>query len=84
MVISSIVVETVQDKVKQVAEKLGECEGVEVHHVEGYKIIITVEAETLDASYDLTKDFIQITGVLAVNLIYCNFEDDPKLENKVV
>lgn len=84
MVVSSLLVETLQDKVQEVAEKLMTFEGVEVHHIEDYKIIITVEAETIDDSYDITKEFVQIPGIIIVNLIYCNFEDDPTLYKKVM
>lgn len=84
MVISSIVVETVENKAEEVALKLGQIEGVEVHHIEGYKVIITVETKTIDESYELTKDFINIAGVLVTNLIYCNFEDDPTLQQQVI
>lgn len=84
MVISSLLVETLQDQAEVVAEKLAAIEGVEVHHIEDYKIIITVEAETIDDSYDITKEFVQIPGIIIVNLIYCNFEDDPTLYKKVM
>ena len=84
MVISSIIIETLENQAKEVAAQLAEIQGIEVHHIEDYKIIITVETETLDDSYALTKDFVNIEGVLTINLVYCNFEDDPTLQEKVV
>lgn len=84
MVISSLLIETMENQTEAVAKKLSNIEGVEVHHIEGYKIIITVEAETIDQSYDITKEFINIEGVIIINLIYCNFEDDPTLQQKVM
>ena len=50
--------------------------GVEVHGIEGYKIVITIEAETVDESHGIANSIIPITGVIGVNLVYLNFEDD--------
>ena len=77
MVISSLIVETIADSVDAVAQAVAAMEGVEVHEiVDGYKIVITIEAETVDASHDIANSIVPITGVLNVNLIYVNFEDD--------
>ena len=46
-VISSLVIETVPEYTDAVAARLPELDGVEVHGVDGYKIIITIEAETM-------------------------------------
>ena len=51
-------------------------EGVEVHGVQDYKIVITIEAETVDESHDVANSIVPITGVIGVNLVYLNFEDD--------
>lgn len=79
MVISSLIIETTEETVHTVANKLMGIEGVEVHHVEDYKIIITVESVTLDESHGITKDFVNIEGIVTINLAYCNFENDPTL-----
>ena len=79
VVISSLVVETVPAYTEAVAEQLPSFEGVEVHGIEGYKIVITIEAETVDASHDIANSLVPITGVIGVNLIYLNFEDDPTI-----
>ena len=76
MVISSLVVETAPDYTAALAAKLIEYTGVEVHGTDGYKIIITIEAETVDASHDLASEIALIEGVLNVHLVYLNFEDD--------
>lgn len=76
MVISSLVVETAPEYTEAVARELPALEGVEVHGVEGYKIVITIEADTVDQSYDIANQIPSITGVIMVNLIYLNFEDD--------
>ena len=79
MVISSFVVETTPDATQQAAQKLAECPGVEVHEINGYKVVVTIEAETVDASHEVASGFIGIEGVTGVNLVYANFEDDPSL-----
>jgi nitrate reductase NapD len=80
VVISSLVVECVPEKTEAVARELPAFSGVEVHSIEqGYKIVITVESETVDDSYAETSKMIGIDGVTGVNLIYVNFEDDPTI-----
>ena len=79
MVISSLVVETAPEYTEAVAAALPGLEGVEVHGVQDYKIVITIEAETVDESHDVANSIVPITGVIGVNLIYLNFEDDPTI-----
>lgn len=55
---------------------LAAMEGVEVHEVNGYKIVVTIEASSTGASHEISSRFIQIPGVLNVNLVYVNFEDE--------
>ena len=69
-------VETVPDYTQGVAAQLAGIEGVEVHGIDGYKIVITIEAETVDASHDIANGIVPLKGVIGVNLIYLNFEDD--------
>lgn len=71
-----MVVETVPDRTEAVAALLPGLEGVEVHGVEGYKIVITIEAETVDDSHRIANGIVPMAGVLGVNLVYLNFEDD--------
>jgi len=80
MVISSLVVEATPGKIHAVADELAKIPGVEVHNHEGYKIVVTIEAETVDDSHDIASGFVDIDGVIGVNLIYANFEDDPTLK----
>ena len=79
MVISSLVVETVSSYSAAVARALSQMPGVEVHSIEDYKIVITIEADTVDESHDIANSIVPITGVIGVNLIYLNFEDDPTI-----
>lgn len=77
MVISGIYVETIGGRACKVARKLEELEGVEVHHIEaGFKIIIILEADTIDASYDLGEKVRKIDDVLTFCLVYTNFEEE--------
>ncbi len=79
MVISSLVVETAPDRTAHVAESLVLIEGVEVHETHAEKLVVTIEAETLDDSHAIASSFINIEGVTGINLVYANFEDDPTL-----
>ena len=45
----------------------------------GHKIVVTIEADTVDDSHDIASGFIGIEGVTGINLVYANFEDDPTL-----
>ena len=76
MVISSLVVETAPDYTEAVAQALRGFTGVEVHDTLGYKVVITIEAETVDASHDRASEIALLEGVLNVHLVYLNFEDD--------
>ena len=80
MVISSLVVETMPDRTDDVARELAQREGVEVHETNGYKVVVTIEAETLDESHDIASTFVALEGVIGINLVYANFEDDPTVQ----
>lgn len=81
MVISSLVVETVPRFAEAVAEHLGALDGVEVHEVRGDgKLVVTIEAETVDGSHSVASSFIGFEGVTGINLVYVNFEDDPGIK----
>lgn len=82
MVISSLVVEAAPDKLDSAAKELAAIPGVEVHGVQDYKIVVTLEAETSVESHDIAATFMDIDGVFGVNLIYFNFEDDPTIYGK--
>ena len=55
MVISSLVVETMPDRTDDVARELAQREGVEVHETNGHKIVVTIEADTVDDSHDIAS-----------------------------
>ena len=76
VVISSLVVEARPESVDEVSAALAAMEGVEVHEVSGYKIVVTIEASSTGASHALSSRFVSVPGVLNVNLVYVNFEDE--------
>lgn len=80
MVISSLVVETLPDSTSAVSQALSSIEGVEVHGLNDNQVVVTIEAETTDDSHTIASSFIKIEGVLGINLVYANFEDDPSLK----
>ncbi|MCL1890808.1 MAG: chaperone NapD [Coriobacteriia bacterium] len=79
MVISSLVIEAIPDQVDSVAAELAKIDNVEVHSTQDYKVVVLVEAETVDASHAIASSFINIEGVTGINLVYTNFEDDPDI-----
>lgn len=76
VVISSLVVETEPDHTAAVARALAALDGVEVHEVNGVKVVVTIEATSSSASHAIASSFIGIPGVTNINLIYVNFEDE--------
>ena len=42
----------------------------------GYKIVVTIEAPSTGASHEVSSRMVAIPGVLNVNLVYVNFEDE--------
>lgn len=78
-----MVVETVPERTAAAAEELARAAGVEVHEVSGYKIVVTIEADSVEASHAVASSFIQIEGVTNVNLVYVNFEEETLGSDKV-
>ncbi|MBQ6585932.1 MAG: chaperone NapD, partial [Coriobacteriales bacterium] len=79
VVISSLVVDTLPGTTQAAADALALIPYVEVHEINRTRIVVTIEAPTLDASHATASSFINVEGVTGVNLIYFNFEDDPTL-----
>lgn len=82
VVISSLVVESLPEHREAIEAQLRTMEGVEIHGSEGGQIVITIECETTDESHGVANEITKLENVLAVNLIYVNFEDDEELQNK--
>lgn len=79
MVISSLVVEVMPNELQAACSSLAAINGVEVHGAHDNRLVVTIEAETVDESHDIASSFISIPGVYGVNLVYANFEGDPTL-----
>lgn len=76
MMISGILIFTKEGKAEEVAKKMENTNGVEVHHIlEDSKIVITLEQESIEQSYQTGKQLEKIPGVLGVNVVYYNFEE---------
>jgi len=81
MVISGIYIETIPGEASNVSKSLKKIQGVEVHHIEDeFKIILTIESDTVDSSYKIAEKFKLIDGVLTICLAYSNFESEPFYE----
>lgn len=78
MAISSLIVECAPERTADVAAELALCDGVEVHGADADrgKVVVTIEADGVDASHDIASHFIDIESVRGVDLIYANFEDE--------
>lgn len=84
MVISGFMLITVNGKTKVVIESLQKISGVEVHHVvEEVKVIVTLEAESVDESYRIGEKFKEIDGIVSVCLAYTNFEEDEAMQHYI-
>lgn len=76
MMISGILILTKEGKALEVAKKIENTPGVEIHHIlEDSKIVITLEEKSIDQSYKTGKQLEKIPGVLSVNVAYYNFEE---------
>lgn len=78
MAISSLIVEALPDSLDAVQERLAAYPGVEVHGADAQtgRIVVTIEAESIDASHELASSFIEIPNVWNVNLVYVSVEDE--------
>ena len=76
-VISSYLIRAIEEDVPQVIEALKGIAGLEVHDPVGFNIPVSLELPSLDATEKVAKKLKDVPGVLTVNLVYVNFEDDP-------
>jgi len=76
MIISSYVIQANPRNIEEVAESLASHAGVEVHERVENRLVVSIEADSTDATYELATKLTQLHGVIAVNLVYCNFEDE--------
>ena len=76
LVISSLVVETLPGRADGISRALERISGVEVHEVQGCKLVVTIEADSTEASHATASSFAAVEGVASVSLVYVNFEDE--------
>lgn len=74
MAISSLVVETMPECTVDVKMALEAMEGVEVHEIQGHKLVVTIEAQDAGASHSVASSFVGVPGVTGVNLVYLNID----------
>ena len=85
MVISGFMLITVKGKTDSVIEQLQKLPGVEVHHIEQeVKVVLTLEADSVDESYRIGEAFKEIDGIASICLAYTNFEDDEAMQHQAV
>lgn len=80
MNISSAVVKTIPEKTHEVKDLLEASDLCEVHLCEKGKIIIVIEAETIDKEILNIRQIEKIDGVLSVELVYSYSEDELEKE----
>lgn len=80
VVVSSLIVEVMPDRLEAACLQLAAWPGVEVHGANENRLVVTIEAETVDESHDIASRFVEVDGVFGVNLVYANFEEDPTLK----
>jgi len=74
MVVSGLIVYTKPESLNYVKTRLNEMNNVEIHRViEDHKIVIVIEADTVDGEVETSKKISEIDGVLGVNLVYHHF-----------
>ncbi|MBK8386617.1 MAG: chaperone NapD [Candidatus Accumulibacter sp.] len=81
MNISSVLVYTRPQDLQLVREQLSALAGVEVHAAsENGRLIVIIEADSVQAVADIFAQINQQPGVLAASMVYHQFEPDPDEE----
>jgi nitrate reductase NapAB chaperone NapD len=83
VVISSFLVDTLPDCADEVEQTIAETAGAEVHGRHGQSLVVTIEAPTISASQEIATALQLADGVLSVQLVYANFEDDPMIQTRL-
>lgn len=68
--ISSAIVSVFPDRRISVLRRLAELPGIEVHHVEHFKIVIVLEADEVGAIGSRLAEISTWDGVLSANLVF--------------
>jgi nitrate reductase NapD len=61
--------------------ELNQMDGIDVHHIDAAtgRIVITQEAESINAEVDGLKRIRALPGIILAEMSYHNFEDDTEL-----
>jgi nitrate reductase NapD len=81
-VISSLLVKSVPEKLNRALREIAEIAGVEIHEVHGSTVVVSIEAESVKASYARARALAAVQAVDSVQLVYANFEDDPVVQRQ--
>ena len=84
MNISSVVVLLQDDEIKNVIEKVQSITECDVPISEKNKLIVTIEAENIEAETSAMKKIENIEGVISARLVYAYNENELDLERKKV
>ena len=76
MVISSYLAVIEEPLSDEVLRQLASYPGVEVHGSEFGQYVVSIEAASVDDTYDLAVKLTKMAGISTFNLVYCNFEDE--------
>ncbi len=77
MVISGVIIHTIQGEAEKIKDAVCAIEGIELQHIEkNAQIIVTLEAENLSASEDVCKQIAAMKHVTGIFPAYINFEDE--------
>ncbi|MDR2492527.1 MAG: chaperone NapD [Coriobacteriales bacterium] len=76
VVISSYLASIEPGRLEEVEARLACYDGVEVHGVEHGQLVVSIEAASLDATYERAVEITRLDGVTTFSLVYCNFEDE--------
>jgi len=81
MNISGILVIVTPERVESMVDHLNGMDGIDVHHIEAAtgRIVITQEAENINAEVDGLKRIRALPGIILAEMSYHNFEDDNEL-----
>jgi len=81
MNISGILVIVTPERVESMVDHLNGMDGIDVHHIEAAtgRIVITQEAENINAEVDGLKRIRALPGIILAEMSYHNVEDDHEL-----
>ncbi|MCL2807663.1 MAG: chaperone NapD [Coriobacteriia bacterium] len=80
VVISSFLASTIKGQTDAVAEAISHISGVEVHETHNTTLVLTIEAPTIQESTKIATEVNLTEGVITLQMIFANFEDDPVIK----